>query len=266
MAKILLIDDDVALQQFLQEALQRIGHEVHPLERAEGGVDILATGEFDLVLVDQHMPGLSGTDFLKVLRKKEIATPAILMTGFATGTIKETVEKLGVVFVVPKPAGGHEEFWKELQSPLTQALKGEAEIVASMRRAIDAAIKAGKTNLVAWLRKILDEQLLTRTLALVGEEEAARILGVPLAQLLNPEPAPAGSRSKARALSLVAEALLLIHNHPEWTALEYAKKLGCSKAKLYKNPIINGALKERNAGNRPPSGYKDADGDIEAYD
>jgi DNA-binding NtrC family response regulator len=266
MAKILQIDDDVALRHFLQKALENGGHAVACLERAEGGADVLATGEFDLVLVDEHMPGLSGSEFLKVLRKQGLGIPAILMTGYAKGEIIQAAKKLDVC-VVGKPLGGYDEFWKELEPLLADALQGEAEILASMRRAIDAALKLGKTNLAPRLRKLFEQELLTRALAIADgdQAEAARIVGVPLTQLMGGDPSRGSSKSKARVLGFRAEALLLIHNHPDWTAAEISQHLGYSKAKLYRDAIINRALKGRNAaGNRSPSGHKNAEGDVEA--
>ncbi len=99
------------------------------------------------------------------------------------------------------------------------------------------------------------------------QEEAARILGVPLAQLVTDGPLQPGAKSKARSLNFHTEALILIYNNPDWTATEIAQQLGCSKAKLYRDPIINRALKGRSAPSyRPPGGFKDADGNVEAYD
>jgi CheY-like chemotaxis protein len=267
MAKILLIDDDVALRHFLQKALEHAGHAVACLERAEGGADVLATGEFDLVLVDEHMPGLSGSEFLKAIRKQGLGIPAILMTGYAKGEIIQAAKKLDVR-VVGKPLGGYDEFWKELEPLLADALHGESEILASLRRAIDAALKLGRTNLAPRLRTLLHQELLKRAISMADGDlaEAARIVGVPLGQLMNDESSKPGSKSKARVLSFHAEALLLIHNHPEWTVAEIAQHLGCSKATLYRDAVIKRALKGRNTGNRPPQGFKDADGDVESYD
>jgi DNA-binding NtrC family response regulator len=266
MARILLIDDDVALRHSLQKALEERGHAVACLDRAEGGVDVLATGEFDLVLVDEHMPGLCGSAFLKVLRSRGLGIPAILMTGYAKGEIIQTATKLDAC-VVGKPLGGYDEFWKELEPVLAVTLQGEAEIKTFVGRAIDAALMLGKTNLAPWLRKLFEQELLARALLMAkgNQAEAARIVGVPLGQLVIEDPSKPGAKSKSR-LSFRAEALLRIHNHPDWTAAEIAQDLGCSKAKLYRDAIINRALKSRNAGNRPPSGFKDADGDVDAYD
>src|SRR5439155_20685784 len=99
------------------------------------------------------------------------------------------------------------------------------------------------------------------------QEEAARIMGVPLAQLVSDDRSQPGSKSKARSLSFLAEALLLIHNHPDWTIAKYTQQLGWSRSKLFRNPHANQALKERKApSNRPPAGFKDADGDGDSYD
>src|SRR5947209_8740547 len=84
MARILLIDDDVDLAGELRDALAAVGHLVTTLERAETGPDLLAREDFDAVLLDNKMPGMSGIDFLAALRRREVHIPVILMTGYAT--------------------------------------------------------------------------------------------------------------------------------------------------------------------------------------
>jgi DNA-binding NtrC family response regulator len=262
MAKVLVIDDDDALRQFLQDLLVKRGYQVRCLERAEGGVVVLAAGEFDLVLVDESMPGLSGSQFLTVLRQKGIGIPAILMTGLAQGKLSLQMKGLDAL-VVGKPAGGHDEFWKDLEPVLERALKRDSEILAAIGHAVNIAVKAGKTSLVANLRRLLDHELLARVLAEVNgnTDEATRILGMRPAQLLE-EMTP-----KCSPLSFQTEALVLIANHPELTADAIAERLGCSRSTLYRDKLIKGALKIRGAGyRRPPSGTKSADGDIEAFD
>ncbi|HYV34449.1 MAG TPA: response regulator [Gemmataceae bacterium] len=257
MANILLIDDDADLRQFLQDALRQRGHHVEGLERADRGVDVLATGEFDLVLVDQHMPGLSGSEFLQVLRKKEIRIPAILMTGLAKGTLVEPMRKLDA-FVVGKPAGGFAEFLKELDLVLDDALQGEAEILASLKRTVDVALKAGKTSLFYYLRGLLNRELFFRVQAEINgnQQEAKRILGVPLSRLLEAE----------QPLSMRTEALLFIANHPELSVNKIADRLDVSKSKLYRDPIIKRALMDRKDSGTPPHGYTTAEGEVEAWD
>jgi DNA-binding NtrC family response regulator len=59
MAEILLIDDDEHLP-ILQSGLAAQGHTVRGLDRADGAMEIMANGEFELVVVDEIMPGLHG--------------------------------------------------------------------------------------------------------------------------------------------------------------------------------------------------------------
>jgi Response regulator receiver domain len=62
-AKILLIDDDADRSHFLREVLEGYGHTVKCLDRAEQGPDFLANSRFDLVLLDNKMPGMTGIEF-----------------------------------------------------------------------------------------------------------------------------------------------------------------------------------------------------------
>ena len=94
MARILLIDDDVDLSGELAEALEAAGRHVTLLERAERGPDLLARQPFDVVLLDNKMPGMSGIDFLAARRQRETRVPVILMTGYAdTDTVIRAVKR-----------------------------------------------------------------------------------------------------------------------------------------------------------------------------
>jgi CheY-like chemotaxis protein len=258
MAEILLIDDDDDLRRHVQAVLLERGHRVCCLDRAEGALRILSQGEFDLVLVDEKMPGITGSEFLKLLRDAKLDLPAILMTGLATGALIRPMSELGAL-VVSKPAGGYDELLKDLQKALDEALQGEVEIVALLRRTVNSALKLGKIGLVSYLRALLDRELLVQVSAAVNHDakKARVILGQPLSQLLEEKP----------PLSFRIEALLLIANRPELNVEQYADRLGCSRATLYRDPEIKRALKGRNVGAyRPPSGSKAADGEIEAWD
>jgi DNA-binding NtrC family response regulator len=103
MARILLIDDDVDLVDELQEALEKIGHAVTPLESADGAPDLLACREFDVVLLDNKMPGMSGTEFLAALQEREVEIPVILMTGCGNSDTAMHAVELGAFDYLEKP-------------------------------------------------------------------------------------------------------------------------------------------------------------------
>jgi CheY-like chemotaxis protein len=221
-------------------------------------VDLVAAGKIDLVLVDQHLGGMCGSDFLNVLRKKRLGIPAILITGHASGDLRQPMEQLGV-HVVGKPAGGYNEFWKDLEPVLDLALKGESEIIESIRHAVDVTLKAGKTNVTAYLRSLLYTELLMRVHAVANKdpEKVRHILGVPPRDLWDEPPEP----------SLRTKALILILDHPELTVEQIAKQVGWSKSGMHRDSIVKTVLRLKNRCNyRGPSRYITADGELQDSD
>src|SRR5690242_8867306 len=81
-ARLLVVDDDESNRDMLSRRLRRSGYEVETAEGGRHALDILAARAFDLVLLDNMMPGLSGIDVLRVLRRKYSASglPVIMVT------------------------------------------------------------------------------------------------------------------------------------------------------------------------------------------
>lgn len=84
-ARLLVVDDDESNRDMLSRRLRRSGYEVETAEGGQHALDILAAHSFDLVLLDNMMPGLSGIDVLRVLRQKYSASrlPVIMVTAQA---------------------------------------------------------------------------------------------------------------------------------------------------------------------------------------
>ncbi len=101
--KVLVVDDEVLMRNFVVEALKRKGIEAVAVESGEKALELLQAHSFDLVITDMKMPGLSGMDVLQ--RTKEISprTLVIVVTGF--GTIENAVEamKNGAFYYLIKP-------------------------------------------------------------------------------------------------------------------------------------------------------------------
>lgn len=94
---ILVVDDEELVTQFFRETLQRSGYTVETASSAEAALKLLATVEFDVVLTDVKMPGLSGIDLLQQICKESEETPVLMIT--AHGTVQDAVKamKLGGV-------------------------------------------------------------------------------------------------------------------------------------------------------------------------
>ncbi len=84
MGRILVVDDDSALHEVIEETLKSDGHII--VHAADGGqaLKILENETFDLVLIDYMMPGMDGLEFLDKLRAGHSQLKAIMMTAFGT--------------------------------------------------------------------------------------------------------------------------------------------------------------------------------------
>ena len=67
MAKILIIDDDSAVQATIRLLLERTGHSVVVASDGRKGLKIFEAGEFDLLLLDIFMPGMDGLETMKLI-------------------------------------------------------------------------------------------------------------------------------------------------------------------------------------------------------
>jgi DNA-binding NtrC family response regulator len=67
---VLLVDDDLALLEALRRALRREPYAIRVAYRAEAAFHVLAHHPVDVVVSDEKMPGLSGTEFLSKVRSR----------------------------------------------------------------------------------------------------------------------------------------------------------------------------------------------------
>jgi DNA-binding response OmpR family regulator len=79
-AKILVIDDELALRQTLARVLQHAGFEATTAESGEQGLAFLETTSFDLIYLDIRMPGLAGPEVLKLMHASHPTVPIVLFT------------------------------------------------------------------------------------------------------------------------------------------------------------------------------------------
>jgi DNA-binding response OmpR family regulator len=79
-AKILVVDDELALRQTLARVLQHAGFEATTAESGEQGLAFLETTSFDLIYLDIRMPGLAGPEVLKLMHASHPTIPIVLFT------------------------------------------------------------------------------------------------------------------------------------------------------------------------------------------
>ena len=105
--QILVADDHEANRMVLQRLLQKAGHRVVCVNGGEEVLDALEMADYDTVIVDLHMPGLSGLDLLKQLRVMEAGggprTPVLVLSADVTPDAISRCEQAGARAFLAKP-------------------------------------------------------------------------------------------------------------------------------------------------------------------
>jgi len=103
--RILLIEDDPAIQMGLKEMLQIESYNVVVTSDGMEGHDLALKKVFDLILLDINLPGMNGLDICKNLRLKNISTPIIMLTAKSEEADKVLGLDLGADDYITKPFG-----------------------------------------------------------------------------------------------------------------------------------------------------------------
>lgn len=104
MPKILLVDDDETIRDTLYELLSQ-DYFCQTAETAEKAFARLEADEYDVVLTDISMPGLSGLELLGHVRQKFPDTPVIIISGIGDQEHAQGLSRLGAFDFLLKPFG-----------------------------------------------------------------------------------------------------------------------------------------------------------------
>lgn len=87
--RILIVEDEQGISSFLKQGLEEDAFAVDMAEDGKTGLQLALSGEYDLLLLDWMLPGLSGIEICRQFRKEFAHTPIIFLT--AKDTLDETV-------------------------------------------------------------------------------------------------------------------------------------------------------------------------------
>jgi PAS domain S-box-containing protein len=102
-ARILVIDDEAFVRSVLARTLAQGNHQVTLAEDGEEGLQLFRKGKFDIVLTDWGMPGMSGWDVCRMIKKISPHTPVGMITGWGTEMSQSQMEEYGLDFFISKP-------------------------------------------------------------------------------------------------------------------------------------------------------------------
>ena len=87
--RILVVEDEEGIAAFLKQGLEEEAFVVDVANEGEKGLELALKGEYDLLLLDWMLPGLSGVEICQLFRKQFTTTPIIFLT--AKDTLDETI-------------------------------------------------------------------------------------------------------------------------------------------------------------------------------
>lgn len=101
--RILIVEDDRTLRQALTFNLEREGYEVRSAVDGQQALDWARNDQFDLLLLDVMLPGMSGIEVLRVLRSEGVGTPVIVLSAKGDEIDRVVGLKIGADDYVAKP-------------------------------------------------------------------------------------------------------------------------------------------------------------------
>jgi putative two-component system response regulator len=247
-SRILVIDDEDVIRNLMLEILEVAGHEVVGAETAERALELLEESDFELVVSDVIMPGLSGLELLGSVRARRASLPVVLVTGAGTyDTLSQALTR-GAAGLVTKPFA-HAELQNAVADALERAARSREELrerllAPTLASALANAIEArdsylhGHCERLASLAVRMGELLELRS----DEIETIRLgailhdigkIGIPDRVLLKPGPLDDEERRIVEThpeigdkllepLDLLAAARPIVrHHHERWDGAGY---------------------------------------------
>ena len=101
--KVLIVEDDSSLAELFSDFIRDEGHETLIAASAEAGVELLERFYPDAMIVDLHLPGMSGLELIRLLVDQGRLLPTIVLSGVASAEEAGESVRLGALDFVPKP-------------------------------------------------------------------------------------------------------------------------------------------------------------------
>lgn len=101
--KVLVVDDEKEIVDFLERFLQRLNIDVIKATRGKEAIDLYAMHSPDCVFLDIKMPDRDGLEVLREIRKINPLSKVVMITGKEEGEYQEKAKKYGAIDYITKP-------------------------------------------------------------------------------------------------------------------------------------------------------------------
>ncbi len=140
-SRVLVVEDELAIREMLSFTLARAGFEVLEAEDVREATDVIARSRPDVVLLDWMLPGISGIDFARRLRREEVTRdlPIIMLTARGEESSKLKGFAVGADDYITKPFSTQELIARIKALLRRSGLSREEEMVVIEGLSLDTA-------------------------------------------------------------------------------------------------------------------------------
>ena len=150
---ILLVEDDPIVRSVSRDLLRTQGHHIREAPTAEAAIEIVSNEPVELILCDLNLPGMSGVEFIQLLRTNGFTTPAILLTANALMEQQRVNDSKIFDAVLIKPLS-----LSRLNTVLHDISKNKRKLLVN-EQFIVGELKALDSNTIRKFRTSIDEEL-----------------------------------------------------------------------------------------------------------
>lgn len=142
MTRIVLIEDDDLMREWLGRSLSSRGHIVQRYRRADEAIEAVSADPPDVLVSDVHMPGMSGLDLARALRARGIMVPLVMMSADPSDDVRSRAEAVGARCLLQKPFADVADFWRAVEDAAAVVDCSPADTVTGVSHALRTPLTA----------------------------------------------------------------------------------------------------------------------------
>ncbi len=156
--KILVVDDEQSMAQFLAIVLRKEGYQVTTVHNGRDALEKVKTDNFDVVITDIRMPGMDGIQVLQGIKKLDPTIPVVIMTAYASQQSAIDAVNLGAFQYLIKNAKNDEIKLVVRNAIEMRRVKTENQFLKrELRRGHDEKVIIGSSEEMVKVFKMVDK-------------------------------------------------------------------------------------------------------------
>ncbi len=101
--RILVVDDNKDIRRILEDLLKSNNYDVDVAEDGESGLVLLQNNQYDLLITDLGLPGMSGWDLAKASKRYQARMPVLAISSWQGKDAEEKIAQYGICQIIWKP-------------------------------------------------------------------------------------------------------------------------------------------------------------------